>query len=29
MKNILIAEVIGTYFLALIIGLCALPPRSR
>jgi aquaporin Z len=28
MKNILIAEVIGTYFLALIIGLCALPPGA-
>lgn len=28
MKNILIAEAIGTYFLALIIGLCALPPGA-
>ncbi len=28
MKNILIAEGIGTYFLALIIGLCALPPGA-
>lgn len=28
MKNIIIAEIIGTYFLTLIIGLCALPPGA-